>query len=217
MNNKTNTKKDAHKLLAFIQFSVLLAIEIIFCFTPLGTLPALGPLSATLSHVPVIVTAVVMGPWWGSLMGFAFGACSFIYWTFVAPGAFSFIYTPFYSLDGSFGNPASLIICFLPRILIGFVAGMLFKKLKETKLGEHGGAILAGLCGSLTNTLLVLGGIWLFFSSEYLALVGAGKAIYAILGLTVLTNGIPEAVIGALVASFVAVPVARAVNKHFRR
>ena len=154
--NKKQTKKDSRSLLAFIQFSVLLAIEIIFCFTPLGTLPALGPLSATLSHVPVIVTAVVMGAKWGSAMGFAFGACSFIYWTFVA-----------------------------------------------------------GACGSLANTVLVLGGILVFFSSEYMAAVGAQKTIYAILGLTVLTNGIPEAVIGALVAAFVAVPVKRAVSKHF--
>ncbi len=213
--NQKQTKKDSRSLLAFIQFSVLLAIEIIFCFTPLGTLPALGPLSATLSHVPVIVTAVVMGAKWGSAMGFAFGACSFIYWTFVAPGAFSFIYTPFYDLDGGFGNPASLLICFVPRILVGLVAALLFKKLSSTKIGERGSALVAGACGSLANTVLVLGGILVFFSSEYMAAVGAQKTIYAILGLTVLTNGIPEAVIGALVAAFVAVPVKRAVSKHF--
>lgn len=214
--NNTTAKKRTPNGLAFVQFSVLLAIEIVFCFTPLGTLPALGPLSATLSHVPVIVTAIVMGSWWGSAMGFAFGACSFIYWTFVAPGAFSFIYTPFVSIDGNGGNAASLLICFVPRILIGFVAGMLFSKLRKTKLGDKGSAVVGGLLGSLTNTLLVLGGIWVFFASEYTALVGSGQAIYAILGLTVLTNGLPEAAIGAAVASLVALPVLKAVNKHYR-
>ena len=214
--NNTSTKRRTPDRLAFVQFSVLLAIEIIFCFTPLGILPALGPLSATLSHVPVIVTAIVMGPWWGSAMGFAFGACSFIYWTFVAPGAFSFIYTPFVSVDGGKGNPASLLICFVPRILIGLVAGLLFSRLRKTKLSDHGSAVIAGLLGTLTNTFLVLGGIWIFFASEYMALVGTGKAIYSILGLTVLTNGLPEAVIGAGVASLVAVPVLKAVNKHYR-
>ncbi len=216
MNNTTSTKKRTPDKLTFVQFSVLLAIEIIFCFTPLGTLPALGPLSATLSHVPVIIAAIVMGPWWGSAMGFAFGACSFIYWTFVAPGAFSFIYTPFVSAVGAKGNPASLIICFVPRILIGFVAGVVFSKLRGTKLAERGSAIAAGLFGSLTNTVLVLSGIWAFFASEYMALAGSGKAIYSILGLTVLTNGLPEAAIGAAAASLVALPVLKAVNKHYR-
>lgn len=210
---KQQTKKDAPKKLAFIQFSVLLGIEIIFCFTPLGTLPALGPLSATLSHVPVIVTAIVMGPLWGSAMGFAFGMCSFIYWTFVSPGVFSFIYTPFYTAGEVGRNAASLLICFLPRILIGTFAGLLFNALKNTALKEKGSALIAGAVGSLTNTILVLGGIWLFFGSEYMTLTGSTKAIYIVLGTTVLTNGLPEAVIGAVIGAFVAVPVLRAVRK----
>ncbi len=214
--NSSATKKHSPDKLSFVRFSVLLAVEIVFCFTPLGTLPALGPLSATLSHVPVIVTAIVMGPLWGSAMGFAFGACSFIYWTFVAPGVFSFIYTPFVSAVGAEGNPASLLICFVPRILIGFVAGMLFAKLRGTGLSERICAVIVGAAGSLVNTFLVLGGIWVFFASEYSALVGSGKAIYSILGLTVLTNGLPEAVIGAAVASLIALPVRKTVNKHYR-
>ena len=149
-------------------------------------------------------------------MGIAFGACSFIYWTFVAPGVFSFIYTPFVSAVGAEGNPVSLLICFVPRILIGFVAGMLFAKLRGTGLSERICAVIAGAAGSLVNTFLVLGGIWVFFASEYSALVGSGKAIYSILGLTVLTNGLPEAVIGAAVASLIALPVRKTVNKHYR-
>lgn len=202
-------------MLAFIQFSVLLAIELIFCFTPLGSIPAIGPIVATLSHIPVIVTAIVMGAKWGSAMGFVFGACSLIVFTFVNPSPMSVFFTPFSSYSQGFGNPASLLICFAPRILIGLVAGLLFAKLRNTKLGEHGSALVAGLCGSLTNTFLVLGGIALFFKEDYLALNGGGKTLFAIIGATILTNGIPEAILGALIAAFVAVPVSKVVDKHF--
>ena len=211
--NMSKMKKDKRELLAFTQLSVLLAIEIIVCFTPLGTLPAIGPLSATLSHIPVIITAVILGEKAGAFMGFAFGMCSFIYWSFVAPGLFSFIYTPFYSLGEFRGDFFSLLICFVPRILIGIVTALICKLLQKTRLNETVTLLLAGAAGSLTNTLLVLSGIYVFFGEQYLAALGETKALVYILFITVLTNGLPEALIGALSAAFIAAPVKRAVAK----
>lgn len=207
-------KKDKQKLLAFTQLSILLAIEIIVCFTPLGTLPAIGPLSATLSHIPVIITAVILGEKAGAFMGFAFGMCSFIYWSFVAPGLFSFIYTPFYSVGEFKGNFFSLIICFVPRLLIGIVTAVLVKLLSKIDLNKKISLLLAGAAGSLVNTILVLGGIYIFFGEQYLAATGStGKALSYILLITVLTNGLPEALLGALSAAFIADPVKKAVAK----
>ncbi|MBQ3086229.1 MAG: ECF transporter S component [Clostridia bacterium] len=210
-NNRDQKKR---KLLMLTQFSILLAIEIIVCFTPLGTIP-IGTLSATLSHVPVIITALTLGFSAGTGMGFAFGMCSFIYWSFVAPGIFSFIYTPFYSAGEFKGNFWSLVICFVPRILIGIVTYCIANALSKTKLPQSISFGLAGLLGSLTNTLLVLGGVWLFFGTEYFSLVddGSGKTLPIILGMTVLTNGIPEAVIGALSGALIALPVKKATEK----
>ncbi|HBG55856.1 MAG TPA: ECF transporter S component, partial [Ruminococcaceae bacterium] len=39
------------KTLRLAQFAMLLAIEAVVCFTPLGSLPAVGPLVATLGMV----------------------------------------------------------------------------------------------------------------------------------------------------------------------
>ncbi|MCD7774397.1 MAG: ECF transporter S component [Clostridiales bacterium] len=213
----STTKKTKREQILFLcQFSILLAIEIIVCFTPLGTLPSLGMLSATLSHVPVIITAVILGMKAGALMGFAFGACSFIYWTFVAPGAFSFIYTPFYTLGEYQGNFGSLLICFVPRILIGVVTVLVMKGLMKLIKNEFAAAAIAGVCGTLTNTLLVLLGIYVFFGNEYYALASDGsRTLLAFLGVVVLTNGLPEAVIGGVAASAIAVPVKRAVGKRY--
>ena len=203
------------KILLLTQFSILLAIELIVCFTPLGTIPITGTLSATLSHVPVIITALTMGLKAGTGMGFSFGMCSFIYWSFVAPGLFSFIYTPFYSVGEFKGNFWSLVICFVPRILIGVVAGLIAELFAKTKVPQTISFGLAGLFASLTNTLLVLGGVWLFFGNEYFSLVddGSGKTLPIILGMTILTNGIPEAIIGALAGSVIALPVKKATEK----
>ena len=212
----SKTRKNRKQILFLCQFSILLAIEIIVCFTPLGTLPSLGMLSATLSHVPVIITALILGTKAGTLMGFAFGMCSFIYWTFVAPGAFSFLYTPFYTLGEYSGNFGSLLICFVPRILIGVVTALTMKGLTKLFKNEFVAATIAGVAGTLTNTLLVLGGIYIFFGTEYysMAVADSSQTLLDFLGMVILTNGLPEAAIGGIAASAIGIPVKKAIKKY---
>lgn len=210
----TKMKKDKKSVLALTQLSILLALEIIVCFTPLGTLPAIGPLSATLSHIPVIITAVLLGTKAGTFMGAAFGMCSFIYWSFVAPGLFSFIYTPLFSAGTFKGNGFSLLICFVPRILIGVVTDLCYKLFIRIKMNDTAAHFIAGFLGSLTNTALVLTGIHVFFGEQYLSATGnTGSALSFILFMTVLTNGLPEALLGGAAAAFVARPVKKAIAK----
>ena len=81
--------------LRLAQFALLLAIEAIVCFTPLGSLPAVGPIVATLGMVPVIITAVVLGTGAGTLMGAFAGLFSFIVWSFFPPNPLTaFVFTP---------------------------------------------------------------------------------------------------------------------------
>lgn len=194
------------------RFSILLAIEAIFCFTPLGQIP-IGPIVATLAAVPIVITAMVLGVRAGALMGFFAGLFAFLVWTFTPPNPFvAFVFTPFYPYAGMQGNFASVLICFVPRILVGVVAGLVCKavtrKAPRADLLRFG---VAGALGSLTNTVLVLGGIWLFFGDAYAGiLAGAvapgqaavwGGVINAIVMGSFLTNGIPEAVV-AFVAGY---------------
>ncbi len=201
------------KTLFLTQFSILLAIEAIFCFTPLGSLPAIGPIVATLGMIPVIITAIMLGTGAGSAMGAIAGLFSFIVWTFTPPSPLvAFVFTPFYTFGDISGNWGSLLICFVPRILVGTVSGLVFKALSKPAQPKdwlrYG---LSGLFGSLTNTVLVLGGIWLFFGDVYANLFGA--AMLYIAGLTVLTSGIPEAIISALVAYMICRPLRKALGK----
>ncbi|MDR0883123.1 MAG: ECF transporter S component [Oscillospiraceae bacterium] len=185
------------KLLRLVQFAVLLALEALVCFTPLGSLP-IGPVVATLSHIPVIFAAVLLGPLAGGGMGFAFGLFSFLVMSFQSPGVTSFLFTPLFPVPGAdAGSPLSLLICFVPRILIGMTAGIVYKiwaerfpKVPAVCMG------VAAIIGSLTNTLLVVGGIYFFFFDAVVDLFPflGGTGFFAFLTGFVGVNGVLEVV-----------------------
>ncbi|MCX6083523.1 MAG: ECF transporter S component [Caldiserica bacterium] len=202
------------RTLTLTQFAMLLAIEAVVCFTPLGSLPAVGPIVATLAMVPVIITAILLGTGAGAAMGAFAGLFSFLVWTFTPPNPlFAFVFTPFYALGTTHGNVWSLVICFVPRILVGVVAGACFKLF--TRLNWKSGIVygLSGALGSLANTFGVLGGIYVFFGHSYATVLGKGfDVLLGLLGLIILTSGIPEAVIGGVAAY----AVCRPIQKHMK-
>lgn len=195
------------RTLWLVQFGVLLAIEAIFCFTPLGSLPALGPIVATLAMIPVVITAILLGTKTGTIMGAFAGLFSLIVWTFTPPSPIvAFVFTPFYTLGEFSGNFGSLLICFVPRILVGTVTGLVYQVLSKKFPSKNVLCFsLSAALGSLTNTFGVMGGIWLFFGDQYSTIVGS--AILIIIGSTVLTSGIPEAIVSAIAASAVCKPL----------
>lgn len=196
------------------EFSMLVAIEALFCFTPLGSLPAFGPIVATLAMVPVIITTLLLGIRAGTAMGFIAGLFSFIVWTFMPPTPVSaFIFTPFYSFGEIRGNFGSILICFVPRILVGVVAGGIYKTLTRVLVQkDYFNMIVSSVLGSLANTLGVMVGIWAFFGAQYSFLVG--QSILFIIGTTILTSGIPEAVVSAILAPAVCKPIKDYINRR---
>lgn len=178
---------------------ILTAIELLVCFTPLGSLP-IGPIVATLSHIPVILTGVTLGAGAGAYMGAVFGLSSFIVNT-MTPTVTSFVFTPFYSLGEISGNGWSLVLCFVPRILLGVAAGLLFRVISAHDKHRIAAYAVSAVAASLLHTVLVLGGLYVFFGRAYAQAVGqAYDALLGLIGTVVLTNGVPEAVIAAVVA-----------------
>ena len=204
----------ANKRILFLaQFSMLLAIQIVVCFTPLGSIP-IGPLVATLAGVPVIITAIMLGTKAGALMGFFTGLFRFLVATFAPTSPVAFVFTPFYSIGDAKGNFWSLVISFVPRILIGVIAGVVFQALKKALKGRKSAKVIpyavSGILGSLTNTVLVLSGIYVFFGQAYAATLGMSyELLLGALSVTVATNGILEAVVCAVAASAVCYPLRR--------
>ncbi len=186
------------KLSITLKVCLIIAILAIFCFTPLGSIP-IGPIVATTAMIPVVISSLTFGKTIGMIVGFTFGLFSFIYWTFILP-AFptAFLFTPFAESAGYKGNLGSLVICFLPRILIGLTPILVSDLFSKSILGD----ILGSIVGSLTNTILVITFIFIFFGNENPVI--AGKGLLAVLSATVVANGIPEAIICAIVCPAVA-------------
>lgn len=178
--------------------ALFLAIEIILVVTPLGYIP-IGPLNATTMHIPVIIAGIVLGKKAGTELGFVFGLTSLIKAT-IQPGITSFCFSPFVTIGTMSGNYKSLLIAFVPRILLGYLAGLVFGIMKKNNR-ENLGVVVGALTGAITNTVLVLSGIYIFFGEAYASAVGVqySTLVTVLLGV-VSTNGILEAILGAIVS-----------------
>lgn len=177
------------------------ALIIIMTFVPnIGYIPTPW-LKITLVHIPVILASIIYGWKIGAFMGFVFGMSSLISNT-ISPNILSFVFTPFYSLGEVGGGYQSLVICFVPRILTGIVPALVYNGFKRNK---KMGAAIAGVVGSLVNTLLVIGLIGVFYSEGFaLAKNISADAVVIALGTIVLINGIPEAIASGLLAMGIA-------------
>lgn len=185
---------------------VLTAVILVMAFVPgLGYIP-LGVINATIIHVPVIIGAILLGPKYGAYFGLVFGLTS-LFKNTTSPNLTSFVFSPFYSVGEFSGNFCSLIICLVPRILIGVVAYYVFtlmmgtlKKLVAGKsLAQMVSLAVAGVAGSLTNTLLVMNMIYLFFGSEYAAATGkAYDTLYGAILAIIVGSGVPEAIVAGV-------------------
>ena len=109
----------------------------------------------------------------------------------------SYLFSPFVPN----GNLNSLIIAMIPRILIGITPYFVYKWMKNKP-----GLVLAGAVGSMTNTVFVLGGIFILFSAVY------NGDIQAMLALVLSANSISEMVISAILTVAI-VPALEKVKK----
>ena len=176
------------------------AIIILLAFTPLGFIP-LPLIRGTTVHIPVIVGSLLLGPKAGAVLGFMFGLTS-LYINSVTPTLTSFVFSPFFNLPGQdSGSLLSLIIVFVPRILVGVVPWYVsigIKKITNEKYMPTNWAISA-VAGSLTNTLLVMHFIFIFFGEDWARIREVETSVYtAILGV-IAGNGIPEATGAAII------------------
>lgn len=192
-----NQKKTDVRLLA--QMALLVALELVLAFTPLGYIP-LGFMNATTMHIPVILGACLLGPKMGGVLGAVFGVTSVIRAT-VTPNLTSFVFTPFYSFSPEFsGNWTSLIVAIVPRVLIGVIAGLAFQFIMRVSHDKQAVALpVAGFIGSMVNTIGVMGLIYLLFGEQYAAAGGQSfdLLLKVIMGV-VCINGVPEALIAAV-------------------
>ena len=208
----------SYKVRLLTRLAILTAVIFLLAFTPLGYL-TIGPIAATTVQMPVIIGAVLLGPMSGGILGFFFGLSAVIK-VLTMPGA-----DPFATMALQYSPLSYIIICIGPRILMGWLAGLLAAALKKiaASSAERGGKVLAnsvlgytatGFIGSMMNTVFYLGALW-GLAAEVIA-TAYGTDISAVGGIvmtTAVTAGIPEAIVSALVVS----AVCKAMEIIFRR
>ncbi len=127
--------------------AILAAIILLMAFTPLGYL-RVGPVSITFLVIPVVIGGMTLGPVRGGFLGAVFGATSF---------AQCFMGDPFGAALMALSPLATAAACFIPRVLIGVVAGLLFPALLKVSRSHALAFIVTAVAGTLTNTVLFVG------------------------------------------------------------
>ena len=180
-----NKKKSSSKTIRLVLIGALGGISIFLGVSGLGLI-RLPIFSLTIMHIPVIIGALLEGPVVGISVGLIFGLFS-MYQNITAPGLTSFI----------FWNP---IVALIPRMLIGIVAYYSFKLFKSKIKNTGVCAGIAAVLGTLTNTIGVLGLTYILYLDQYAQAREISREAVAGTLLTVgLTNGIPEAIVSALI------------------
>ena len=186
-----------------VKMALFIALIILLSVTPLGYIP-LGAINATTIQMPVIIGAVLFGWKKGAFLGGVFGITSLIKNT-VQPNATSFVFSPFVPVFGEeSGSLWAILISLFPRVMIGVVAAAVFAGLSKIKINRTFSSAAAGFCGSLTNTILVMGGIYIFFGESYSAAKDiAYNTLMAAVSATITGAGITEAIVSAVVCGAV--------------
>jgi uncharacterized membrane protein len=153
---------------------ILGGIAIFLGYTRLGFIPVPNISgNATIMHVPAILGGALEGPVVGTIVGGIFGIFSFIQ-----------AEVPF------FRDP---LVSIVPRLFIGVVAWVVFASLRNLSLDLASAA--AGVLGSLTNTVGVLG----------------MAVLLGYLPLAAVVPIVPQAIAEAILAAVVTVVVVRGV------
>lgn len=195
--------KKISKIQNLVLMSLFAGIIFMLAFSGIGYIQ-LGFIKATIIHIPVIVGSILLGSKRGAFLGFLFGITSFISNTF-SPGIMSFAFSPLISIPGTDnGSIMALAICFIPRILVGIVPYYIFRLLHSLFKGKMNllSFGIAGIAGAITNTLLVMSGIYLLFKDYYAAALEIPTdSVYKAVLTVIFTNGIPEALVAGILAS----------------
>lgn len=199
--------KGKREIQAMVLTALFSAIIIIMAFTPLGYIP-LGVINATIIQIPVIIGSLFCGPKQGAFLGFLFGFTSFLKNTIMPATLSAFVFSPVLAagMFGAKGVLFSTFICFVPRILVGILPYYIYKLMKKCSKWKSVNFAVAGVGGAFTNTLLVMGSIYVLYKDAYAAAQGIDPAmVLGVIGGIIGFNGVIEAVLSGVIVSAVGI------------
>lgn len=189
MKNKFFTGRNLARL------GVLIALMLVLSSTPIGYV-LIGPIQVTTMHIPVVLGAIIGGVPYGFILGLAFGLNSMLRALQGLSGPLSF----------AFANP---LISVVPRVLFGLIVGYLATVWRNKNVVIR--YALPAVIGTVMHTLLVMGTLYLVYAARVAEVRNiTAEAVQAMVLSTVVANGIPEAILAAVVST----PIARILEKR---
>lgn len=188
-NNFFNTKN-------LVILGLMTALVLIFSFTSIGTIP-IGPLSITLNIIPIAIAAVACGPAGGAMIGGVFGLMSFLQCIgvgVVSPmGEILFNISPF----------LTFVQRFIPRLLDGLIAGLVFKALRN-KADKSVACGITGFCSAFFNTVLFMTSLVLLFgNTDYMQEKMGGQNVLKFIVTFVGVNALVEMAVSTVITAAV--------------
>ena len=150
-NNKTKN---------LVLMGIMTAIIFVMGLTPIGYIKT-GTLSIALITIPVAIAAFALGPQGGALAGLSFGITSAIK-AFATPDKLMVALT-------NISPVRTVILCVVPRVLVGLLAGTIAHVLKKIKVPAPIAGGITGFSVAFLNTV--------FFMSTILMMFGDSEAV----------------------------------------
>lgn len=192
------------RTLKMVQLALFTAIILLLAFTPIGYIKLPVGLSITVVGIPVIVGAITLGPVGGTILGAVFGLTSF---------AQAFGMEPFGTMLFGINPIGTFITCMIPRILMGWLTGLVFQGLKRIDKTKIVSYMITSLVGSLLNTVLFMTSLMIFFynnaefqSIDFIQGINATNALLLIIGM-VGFNAVAEMIVSGILGTAIAKPI----------
>ena len=188
------------KTIKMAQMAILIAVVLIMAFTPLGYLKTVG-LEISLITIPVAIGAMVIGPLAGAVLGAVFGLTSFYQCFGMSQfGVMLLSINPLYTF----------LVCVPTRILMGYLAGVLFKGFIKADKKNVVCYFLGGLVTAMLNTIFFMGVLVLgFWGTDYIQGLAGGNGVMLFIILFVGINGVVEWIATTVVGGIVSKAVAK--------
>lgn len=161
----------------------------------------LGAITVSLAMVPVAIAAIAMGPSYGLLSGAIWGLASMLKALLGTSG----MTTILFNMDPL----RTIIICFIPRMLDGYLLGWIYRGLRKFANTIVSGCI-TGFAAAFLNTLFFMSAIVLLFGhTEYLQNMMGGQNVLVFICSIIAGNAIFEMLTSCIVTG----PIAFALSK----
>lgn len=184
------------KILRMCVDAMFIALIALFTFIPNLGFITIGPISFTTIHLIVLVGAFLFGIIEGTIFGLAFGLCSL----------FKALTMPASVADYLFVNP---LISILPRVIFGFLAGVLFQLIRNKVHNKVGFSVLSGvLSGLLTllHTAMVIPLLYAFMPDQ-------DTTFFAVLSAIFTLNCVVEISLAIVLVPLISIPLLKPASR----